>query len=48
MPVSDPANKSFYEDTVYLKGLKPFLSAAAIIHLPSVAEIAAAIKISAP
>ena len=41
MPVSDPANKSLSVVTVYLKGRNPFLSWAAIIHFPSVAEIAA-------
>ena len=41
MPVSDPANNSLSEDTVYLKGRSPFLSVAAIIHFPSVAAMAA-------
>ena len=41
MPVSDPANKNLSEVTVYLKGRNPFLSWAAMIHFPSVAEIAA-------
>ena len=41
IPVSDPANKILSFVIVYLKGLKPFLSVAAKIQLPSVAAIAA-------
>ena len=41
MPASDPANKRLSVEIEYLRGLKPFLSIAAIIHLSSVAQIAA-------
>ena len=41
MPVSDPANKSLSLVTVYLSGLRPFLSLPTITHSLSVAATAA-------
>ena len=41
IPVSDPANNNLSLVTVYLIGLRPFLSVAAITHSLSVAAIAA-------
>ena len=41
IPVSEPANKSLSLVIAYLRGLKPFLSLAAITHSLSVAAIAA-------
>ena len=41
IPVSDPANKNLSFVIVYLSGLKPFLSLAAITHSLSVPAIAA-------
>ena len=41
IPVSEPANIKPSEVIEYLRGLKPFLSTAAKIHLASVAQIAA-------
>ena len=41
MPVSEPANNKLSDVTVYLKGLRPFLSTAARTHFESVAQIAA-------